>query len=350
LVQLDGSGIRLNAEFTVASLRPDVVVLKAGSQLVGYCEVKRPGLGADPARPLQDGNVLGQVYDYAMELRHQHGVQWAFVLVTTFTHWRAVWLDDTACQYAAALDVVDNGTIAASPHLPQASSKRRVCCVSDVVAGEGNPQVGTFLGSVLLKWGRSPIAWVGDARRLWPWLSADGIVWRKFDVARTSAAFPADPRPPFARLRELGSGRDGTCWEVGKGTARYVMKIVRRADGATQEAARWQRLWGVAAQAVEVMGRGALVMPLVHMFENEDEFRAMAAPAERAVRHIAAQRLIHNDLRHSDGRVKWEHFGVLTQADGSSRVVIVDLSDVSEASSEEEAVSTMSIAQLFAVT
>src|SRR3989338_4754244 len=64
--------VSIDAEVTVASLRPDIMVLSIDKLPVGYCEVKMPGRWQDPAAPLSQGNVLGQAYDYAMDLRLLH--------------------------------------------------------------------------------------------------------------------------------------------------------------------------------------------------------------------------------------------------------------------------------------
>ena len=355
LKNLNGRDIELFNEYTVASLRPDLVVMITNGRPIGYCEVKKPNVIGRADRPLEDDRVLGQAYDYVMDLRYEHGVQWAFVLVTTFRHWRVVWIDDTTSRDAAALDRIDGVMGSYTPAVAADHPSIRSLCVSDVLNAEGNPAVGCFLGSVLLKMASSPVFETSVGDRLWPWISNRGMTWKKFSVTDLTTSFPSDPRPPFVRIRQLGGGRDGMCWEIGKGNSRFALKIIRQREGistrdvASDEEKVWRAIWGIRARAIEVMGRAALVMPLVATFRSEAEFRKRLPEAKEAVRCIARLHYVHNDLRHSNGTVKWEHFGMVTNQDGAQRLIVLDLSDMEKVGSEREAIEAMHVKELFCV-
>jgi hypothetical protein len=355
--QLRDQPISLLTEFSIPTLRPDIVVLKLGNVPVGFCEVKKPSVGDDRS-PLEKDSVLSQACSYALQLRQSFGVAWAFVLLTTFSQWRVVWLDDEAGNYAAGLSAVG---AAAAERSPPPGSHPPSFCMSEVVESYGNAEVAKLVVSVLLKMVHSPILSSPACDRLWPLLEERGMSWSRMgadvDVDGAVARMPPNPLPPFYRVRPLGAGRDGSSWLVWKEGFKYVLKFIRPYDGdrskadremrASTEASRWRLIWGVEqAQAVLVMGREAFVMPFVRMFGSEAELREHAGLARRAVEQFAAKGWVHNDLRH-DGRVKWEHFGRLVDADGSSRVVLIDLAEISPAASPAEALRGMGVDELF---
>src|SRR3989338_3304381 len=321
--------VSIDAEVTVASLRPDIMVLSIDKLPVGYCEVKMPGRWQDPAAPLSQGNVLGQAYDYAMDLRLLHGRQWAFVILTTFTDWRVLWLDDDAGNYGAQLTVVDDESAA----VPRATVEFPGPVCSGVVHGEGRPDVATFIASVLLKMAKSPRTASEHVYR--PQLTRDGMLWRRYVEPRdTGYSFPDDPSPPFVRLGQLARGRDGSCWVVAKGAEKFVLKIVQKGAGddnqaamrfAQLEASRWEAIWGVPSRAVEVLGRHALVVPYVAIFPDAASYLDRVHAVERAVLEMARRGFVHRDLFRDDRSVKYWHFGELR-----GRVVAIDLRDMTE--------------------
>ena len=316
--------VEIDTEVTVASLRPDIMVFSINRLPIGYCEVKKPGLLRSEDAPLNRGDILGQAYDYAMELRHLHGLQWAFVILTTFAHWRVLWLDDAAGNYGAELAALDDESVAA----PRATVDAPGAICGGIVRGIGRPQVASFLASVLLKMAKSPRNASGPVCR--PLLQPRGMQWQRYAEPQDSSySFPADPRPPFVRLEQLLSGRDGSCWIVAKGNQKYVLKIVRKAATATdddarnaalREASRWECIWGVSSQAVMVLGRHALVMPYVEIFPDAASYMARVRDVEVAVAEMADKGFVHGDLFDCDGTVKYWHFGLLR-----GRVVAIDL-------------------------
>lgn len=348
--ELRRRSVFMKKELTVVSLRPDVMIFSVNNLPVGFCEVKRPN--PNGRNPLDNTRVLGQSYDYAMELRHRHGLRWAFVLLTTYTHWRVLWLDDDACNYAADLVSLDDDAVNGSP-VPQAVlspavlAERRVN-VSEIVEGCSNPALAPFLASVLLKMAASPIQGATQYR---PSLRVAGMTWLNFDMEAVDGfALPEDPSPPFVRLEKLGSGRDGSCWMVAKDGLMFVMKIIRRVsadnelDGrqmrAESEAGRWRRLYDNNVRAVIVMGRAAVVMPYVFVFQTPQEYQNHINQVRAAVQHMATNCLVHRDLVREDETIKWWHFGVFPG--DPERVFIIDLTDVDEVGTVDEANHAMS--------
>src|SRR3989338_1442373 len=164
---LDGGGrpfaefseIFVVSEFSVSSIRQDIVALRNRRGPVGFCGVKKPVFGKDGTSPLDDANVLGQAYTYASELRAMHGVKWPFVLLTTFTEWRVVWLNDPACIYAAGADSLDALAPDAGPDAADLCTDAEPMLLgSAIISGVESPSIARFLASVLLKMVRSPIS------------------------------------------------------------------------------------------------------------------------------------------------------------------------------------------------
>lgn len=321
--------------------------MKSRKGPVGYCEVKRPSLSCNQEKHLCDSDVLGQAYDYAMELRHQHGVIWAFVLITTFKHRRVLWLDDSACREAAgAKDISAVCERSARIKPSDTGVVSRNACASNIGDGENNNSLAPFLASVLLKMAHSPIVLEPSSKRLWPLLSMKGMSWKTFNVVQCKHSYPRNPGPPFYRIRALGSGRDGLCWEVAKGKELFVMKVIRRARGrmadkdAKVEADNRETIWKLRARHVVVMGRDAVVMPFMQVFSSKEEFCINKQGALEALHDMAAKGFVHNDLMWPDGNVKWHHFGLLEQG-GKTRVITIDLSRMSPAEDKEAALKEM---------
>lgn len=137
--------------------------------------------------------MLGQVYDHAMKLRQQHGIHAAFVLLTTFTDWRVVWLDDGYSQLVANSEDYTNIPLREELTTTAMDALQRIVRVSKVVRGEHNPPIAHFLGSVLLKMVHSPKSLVWTEDRIWPCLTHRGMSWKKQDISRAVQNFPKGP-------------------------------------------------------------------------------------------------------------------------------------------------------------
>lgn len=90
------------------------------------------------------------------------------------------------------------------------------------------------------------------------------------------------------------------------------------------------------------MGRDAIVIPFIHIFESEANFWEHLSEVRDALLYMARLKHAHLDLRRSDGMVKWEHFGFL-RTPNSQKVVVVDLFDVRQVESFQAAVDCMNI-------
>jgi hypothetical protein len=340
------SGIRVISEFSVASVRPDIVALKNRIGPIGFCEVKRPSPTSD-ASPLDNRSILGQAFDYAVELRNSYGIRWPFVLLTTFTEWRVVWLNDPACIYAASATSLD--ALLDGPG-PAALTEERFLFCSRIVNGVGNAEIARFLSTVLLKMAHSPIEDLG-ANKLWPLFKLSGIKWVTLSTGQEwTYELPVDAQPPFVGLQTLGSGRDGRCWLVLKENKRFVLKILKpfvvedvggrhaaAEKAAQEEAGRWS-VWNVQAKYLTVLDHAAIAMPFVETFKSLDEARSRRSDIQAALEKLARAGYAHMDLRNNDNSFKYAHFGEL-----SGHIVAIDLSEVKTGLTYEDALSQMDV-------
>jgi hypothetical protein len=83
-------------ELSVFRLRADIWVVQRRGIPVGVVEVKKP----HPV-VMTSKRVHGQIYDYMLRLRTQHGIQHVFGIVTTYKEWRFFWFPESD-GYAAS--------------------------------------------------------------------------------------------------------------------------------------------------------------------------------------------------------------------------------------------------------
>lgn len=91
--------------------------------------MKKPNVLGRPELHLEDAKVFEHAFNYAIDVRHKHGAQLPFALVTTVTHWTAVLLEDACSRNAVALDRIDH--IDGSCNLHPANVSGRRSCASD---------------------------------------------------------------------------------------------------------------------------------------------------------------------------------------------------------------------------
>ena len=89
----------LSAENAMASLRTDMLVLKAPSGLpVGVIEVKKPDDKELPDRPA----IFGELFDYMMFLRSTFNLEKVYGILTRYSDWFVCWLDSSSSSSSSS--------------------------------------------------------------------------------------------------------------------------------------------------------------------------------------------------------------------------------------------------------
>ena len=78
-------------ELSIMGERSDLWILKNGEVSIGLVEVKHPG----EIDVMNNTWVFGQVHGYLQVLKNFYGVQYPIALLSTYTHWRVVSLENT---------------------------------------------------------------------------------------------------------------------------------------------------------------------------------------------------------------------------------------------------------------
>jgi len=92
-----GIGFETFTEIGAFGLRPDVWVVTWNMMPVGVIEVKKPEedeICSDGESVLDELTVLGELYDFQMQLPNFYGVRPAFGILTTFECWRVCWIPE----------------------------------------------------------------------------------------------------------------------------------------------------------------------------------------------------------------------------------------------------------------
>jgi hypothetical protein len=93
-VKFDAKRLSLREAADISSLRADYWMLLDNGRVVGCVEVKKEGEKLRGADTLDDGYVLGQLYDYIRVIESLHGTRPVFGILTTHNHWRVCWYGD----------------------------------------------------------------------------------------------------------------------------------------------------------------------------------------------------------------------------------------------------------------
>ena len=80
--------VTLASDVEIGSLRPDIVVLEIGKHFRPISATKVIIAGIDNC--LSNPKIIGQLYDYMVQLRILHGHNEIFGVSTSYTGWRIV--------------------------------------------------------------------------------------------------------------------------------------------------------------------------------------------------------------------------------------------------------------------
>ena len=348
--------------------RADIWLVCAYGVPVGVIEVKNPRKSDRHQSPLNNQNVLGQLFDYVSHLRTYAGRHHAFGILTTYNEWRIVWLPDT--QDVAELTTITpceqrNKSIAVLPTDPpnwdesttdeltenspasatQHSDVERKLHVSDIYTFD-HPDLPHVLLSVMRKMLSSPVtsrsvstlepqqSYIYVTQKEWVWKTvSNGIPLTIGHSAPTSFECAY-------LLADLGGGGDGRVWLATTENGKVcILKFSSDKDMLEKEKTIWNTAWpSTHVRVCELNNRPVLVMPWVKLCTAEELTKPDVQEAvRRAVRRLSSVGYKHEDL---DQR----HIG-LRKKDSKLEAILFDLartSNVGPADSEQEsAVSEM---------
>ena len=101
MMEVLGLNTEILAQAGTFAVRPDLWVLTMLGVPVGVVEVKKPDVGQTSV--LDEPTVLGELYDYMLQLPNFYGVKPVFGIVTTMEKWRICWLPSEKANLEAAL-------------------------------------------------------------------------------------------------------------------------------------------------------------------------------------------------------------------------------------------------------
>ncbi len=152
--------------------RTDLAVVKLGQvrAVTGAVEVKKPPVTGQKSFDMDD---VQQIVQYMYDLRVCHGVRFVFGILTTYTEWRVLWLEDSD-EAIKATSVKDYLTMCGTS--PPVSPNDDTVTPGDVRLAEvpetlvvhkskiyhyNDPELVSVLRTVLFKWAFTPCDNVG---------------------------------------------------------------------------------------------------------------------------------------------------------------------------------------------
>ncbi|KAJ3259092.1 hypothetical protein HK103_002979 [Boothiomyces macroporosus] len=371
------------------TLRADIAVIrnKFGS-IVGVCEVKKPSTGSTrgtSSDDLSDDKLMIQISNYMLELRYTWGLRFVFGILSTYNHWRIVWLKDTdEIAKAATKDEVK-----ASKKIDDSNDTTQYIFGSEILSYNDSNLVET-LASVLWKMYLSqidpPNGLNVDLRKFLCLSTSYGeqIVWDQFKVGtKFSYTMPYHNIEKFILIRTYHHGRDGHVYLASSNSGNLVvLKFLNDNRTGKTEAEIWRKVWSSKrAKVITLYGHQVVQMPFVFHYRKDNERHLGFMPAHQwtslepirsakdllasdeiiengkfdmekidefidnptealksALKELAKHKIVHLDI-------EWRHLALLpypiSKDKWTVQPVMIDLSDTRKAVSEDEAWSEM---------
>nr|UMO78825.1 hypothetical protein [Pandoravirus belohorizontensis] len=329
---------------------------------------------------LDDPDVCADVADVLRMLAAYHGVAEPLAIVSTYARWRLFWLDKDGadCGGKDPLDVAAGSSRASVAGGQLCASATYDCCDRRLVR-----VIATAVHRMRAQSPRSPmsrglVARVGASMERAAWESRDFAPHREGNSAAPfGLSFKA--AADFILTDDLGAGADGRVWRARPvpsappcdqdadrharerntiphgGDVDVVIKFGHDQQDAEpgdqddlqsggclwREALLWRRVWDVADVHTTVLcGRPALIMPYARSVAADIDEAGRTGATEsalRAIDHMAAMGLCHDDLR-------WRHVGKIAapscagpEPSTEMTTVFFDLARVSRRSPERAA-------------
>lgn len=95
-----GVEIKVYSEIAAFGVRPDLWVMFSNNLPIGVIEVKKPDLKTSKTDVLDEPTVLGEIYDFMMQLPNFYGTYPIFGMLTTMEKWRFCWFPGEHTDYA----------------------------------------------------------------------------------------------------------------------------------------------------------------------------------------------------------------------------------------------------------
>jgi hypothetical protein len=372
--------LEFRAEVGFFNLRPDLTVVKMFGVPVGVVEVKRPTKGI-----LDNGAVLGELYDYMKQVVNFYGLKQVFGILTTYQEWRVCWMsDEHSAKLVSDMPVENTDT---EPHTPVKAGERKEKTspqgltpsktmkaphgLDRVVAEDGDndeavqmddaervmmstrvlhvdENVFNLVGSALWKMNDAQVDndMIGRGQMVIQ-VTEDSFFWCKRPKATFYECLKWNKVPRAKRLlllEDLGVGHSGRVWLVGSqsGLVGVLKFSVAKATGNWRgsleefqkramdiELAWWHKIYPALGEMCSVQqfaGYWTLLMPhLCTPERNEDTLKLV----EMCLRENFANR----GLKHRD--VAWRNVGVYRQENGHDACIVYDLESVEESKSSD---------------
>jgi hypothetical protein len=381
--------ITLQQEKSISGNKSDYWIFLLNGHLVGCVEVKKPSQGKSQAwkvDPLNNPQVLGQLYDYMGVIRSFYGTTPVWGIVTTFNEWRFCKLLDAVVAETFESPRRKNGgdiLIAGSPgpsfctpaKLIEDSEKKhsspprvslsssvsgydisvdeseetqevepeedRKMWASEVYSCKDHEGLIASLGGVFLEMAQAKTSIMqlsSDSichRTLLFFTKGDvGLGWASPKISLRWGVFLGTGTKRVFAIDDLGHGRDGRVWLVCNiGGALGVLKFVAGEKEAKKESEWWKKVyitysWSNQVTYEKWSKRWAVVMPRFRQFHTRDE----RLKALNLIEGVLQENFAKNNLKHRD--VKWRNIGYFLEG-SAMRVILFDLSDVSVETSSD---------------
>jgi hypothetical protein len=188
--------------------------------------------------------------------------------------------------------------------------------------------------------------------------------WKAKIFDNVSFDFPPPQTQYFYLLRDFHGGADGKVWLACNSSGKLVIvKFLKHNDAikANLEVARWKKLGFTKVSTMKLMGRQSILLPFAFHYDtnlkisnewwkghgnsippipNFSEFLAKASELDpitvlnNCVKACAEKKLVHSDI-------EWRHVAMFPQSDESLKFSFLDLTNMKEVDSENDAITEM---------
>ena len=280
--------------------RTDIAVMKLDNvaSLIGAVEVKKPPITSEGEE--FDFDDVGQLVQYMYDLRASYGIRFIFGILTTYTKWRFLWLEDSHDAMMETSIEEFEKLCSKSPKLPtdhDAHIPENIVVKKSRIYSFDDKNLVNVLRSILFKWSLIP----GD--RVNGFLHKNRV-YQTVKIGSKEIAFEPLPKSlleskfsykfPFQK----GIGKSGTTklhflhvhqrsgdgktalWTTTSGCLGVAKFLIPHDDideetmrtRAKQEADRWEELWNADAKAVCMMDQNVVLMPFAFHIREYREF------------------------------------------------------------------------------
>jgi hypothetical protein len=257
----------LEAQLNITEhLQADIVIFRKRGVIIGFCEVKKPSIGADV---LEDDMLRIQISNYMQHLKYTHGLRAVFGIVTTYNEWKLCWLED-------ANHIAESNEAISDLFVPSEESEFVRLYESRTFARD-DPHLIEALVSVIRKMVNSPIDSPTNLIRHSSSTTSSSSNQRKFGFV-DSESFKWSLLPPtltkftyrnsridtrhFYLLEDFLGGADGRVWLCATKSGHLGVVKFSSTSHFCHEMEVWQQAWNVPyVRTLQLLSCNALLMP-----------------------------------------------------------------------------------------